>query len=282
MESKRRKFIEICVAAGSACAVGGACGAAQPAETTPGKAAARVALSVTRKYARVKLVDADGKAIKARSLKANHNYVFHYPYESTPCFLLNLDQPLPPMAADAETAAPARDAEDGKGTRGTKGTTGAKATRDAKDTKVVGASAWPGGVGANKAIVAYSAICAHKMAYPTRQVSFIGFRASPSATNTRGKVITCCADKSVYDPFRGAQVLSGPAPQPLAAILLEHDAKTDELFAVGTLGVEKFDEFFQKYDFKLALDVGSRAREAVSGTAKLLDLAAFSAQTAQC
>lgn len=253
VETTRRKFIEICVAsaAGSAaCAAadGHAQGSALTPEATPaGNSPTPLA---ARKYARVKLVDADGKAIKARSLKTNFNYVFNYPYASTPCFLLNLDKP----AADK---------------------VGLK-TEDGNPYD------WPGGVGGRKTIVAYSAICAHKLAYPTRQVSFIGFRAGPSAANARGKVITCCADKSVYDPFAGAKVVSGPAPQPLAAILLEHDARTDELFAVGTFGGEKFNAFFQKYDFQLSLEMGGRARDAVTGTARLLDLARHSTQTAQC
>ena len=50
--------------------------------------------------------------------------------------------------------------------------------------------------------------------------------------------------------------MSGPAPQPLAAILLDYDAATDELFALGTVGAEQFDAFFRKYDFKLAMEYG--------------------------
>ncbi len=251
-DSGRRKFIEICVAG----AAGSAACAAASAHATADKAALPKppAKSTTplaaRTYGRAKLVDQDGKAIKARSLKANHNYIFNYPYESTPCFLLNLGKAL---SASVKLATEAGNPYD-----------------------------WPGGVGGNKAIVAYSAICAHKLAYPTRQVSFIGFRAAASPANARGQVITCCADKSVYDPLAGARVLSGPAPQPLAAVLLEHDAATDELFAVGTLGSERFNEFFQKYDFKLTMEMGGRARDAVTGTAKLVDLASYSNQTAQC
>jgi len=142
---------------------------------------------------------------------------------------------------------------------------------------------WPGGVGANRSVVAYSAICAHKLAYPTSQVSFIGFRKDASAANARGKVITCCSDKSVYDPYAGAKVVSGPAPQPLAAILLDYDPGTDEVYAIGTYGGEKFNEFFRKYDFKLGMELGpDKAREKVSGTARVSDLANYSAQTAQC
>jgi Rieske Fe-S protein len=203
-----------------------------------------------RAYAKVKLVDRDRHPIKALSLKANHNYVFNYPYETTPCFLLNLEKPLVDKVSLKN--------ESGK------------------------LYEWEGGCGKQKSIVAYSAICAHKLAYPAKQVSFIGFRPSPSPANGRGKVITCCADKSVYDPFAGAKVVSGPAPQPLATILLEHDVKSDELFAIGTLGGEKFNEFFQKYDFKLAMESGDRAKELVTVSTVVSDLANYSAQTAQC
>lgn len=253
MRNTRRKFIQICVAGAAAPA---ACAAARAHAQSTATSAPPPAASVSstpltaRKYDRVKLVDADGKAIKARSLKANFNYIFNYPFASTPCFLLNLDQPMP--------------------------------ARKGLMTEAGNPYDWPGGVGANKTIVAYSAICAHKLAYPTKQVSFIGFRTGPSPTSSRGKVITCCSDKSVYDPSAGARVVSGPAPQPLAAVLLEHDAKTDELFAVGTFGGEKFDEFFRKYEFRLTMEMGGRAREAVTGTARLLDLASYSMQTAQC
>lgn len=242
---KRRHFIEICVVA-----TAGPAGCAAAAAQGPAAAGQDQPAAVERRYERVKLVDKDGKAIKARSLKTNHNYVFNYPYASTPCFLLNLDS--------------------------------APSAKVALRTEAGSSYDWPGGVGSGKSIVAYSAICAHKLAYPTRQVSFIGYRASASGVSPRGKVIACCADKSVYDPAAGAKVLSGPAPQPLAAILLEHDQKTDELFAVGTFGGEKFDAFFQKYDFKLAMEHGDKARNRVAGSTQVMDLAGYSQQTAQC
>lgn len=243
MEPKRRKFIEICVVAATPCG-------AMAATAVPAAAQNTSTSVVARKYNRVKLVDVDGKAIKAKSLKAHHNYVFNYPYASTPCFLLNLDKALADKVILKSASGSTYD--------------------------------WQGGVGAAKSIVAYSAICAHKLAYPTSQVSFISYRPNPSKASARGQVISCCADKSVYDPFLGAKVISGPATQPLAGILLEHDAKTDELYAVGIFGGEKFDEFFQKYDFKLSLEMGAKAKEVVTTTAKLSDLAAYSTQTAQC
>ena len=92
-------------------------------------------------------------------------------------------------------------------------------------------------------------------------MSFIGYRDAPSPVAGPGKVITCCSDRSVYDPAAGATVVSGPAPQPLATILLEHDAKADEIWAVGTFGGEMFAEFFKKFEFRLQLEMGDRARK---------------------
>ncbi|MDX1410098.1 MAG: hypothetical protein R3330_18235, partial [Saprospiraceae bacterium] len=44
-------------------------------------------------YNRVRLVDTSGQPIRARNLEVGENYIFHYPYISTPCFLINLGQP---------------------------------------------------------------------------------------------------------------------------------------------------------------------------------------------
>ena len=173
-------------------------------------------------YTRARLVDEGGKPLLAKAIPANRNLIFHYPYASTPCFLLNLGKP-------------------------------AKASIQLKtvDNKPY---EWRGGVGAGRAIVAYSAICAHKLTYPTRDISFISFRAEKSAVNKLGSVIHCCSEHSQYDPAEGARVVAGPAPQPLAAILLEHDPNSDQIHAVGTLGGELFNEFFAKYEVRLAME----------------------------
>ena len=131
-------------------------------------------------------------------------------------------------------------------------------------------------------MVAYSAICAHKMTYPTKQVSFIGYRNDPSPVAGKGKVITCCSDRSVYDPAAGARVVSGPAPQPLATIILEYDRKSDELFAVGTFGGEKFQEFFTKYAFRLQMEMGNRSRTTVEDASVVKPLENYSTQWAKC
>jgi arsenite oxidase small subunit len=175
-----------------------------------------------RFYSRARLIDAHGAPVRAKAIPANENLIFHYPFAATPCFLLNLGKPA---AAEVRLRTASNEPYE-----------------------------WKGGVGPARAVVAYSAICAHKLSYPTRDISFISFRAEKSARNKHAAVIHCCSEHSQYDPAQGARVVAGPAPQPLAAILLEHDAGSDELYAVGTLGGEMFNDFFQKYEFKLSME----------------------------
>jgi Rieske Fe-S protein len=203
-------------------------------------------------YSRAQLVNEGGQPLKAASLVAGRNYIFHYPFESTPCFLLNL----------------------GKAT-----------VRDVQLKTEGGASyQWAGGVGSRRSIVGYSAICAHRMSYPTPQISFISYREqSAPAGAMRPNMIHCCSEHSEYDPAAGAKVLGGPAPQPLAAILLEHDAKSDALYATGTLGGEMFNAFFEKYGFKLAIDYGSsNTRQPVAARTVVKELQQFCKQQVRC
>lgn len=230
---QRRDFLSICAAAAASAGVPALAADARP-----------------QLYGRVRLVGENGAPLRARAIPAQRNLIFHYPYASTPCFLLNLGRP-------------AR----------------ASALLKTADHK---AYEWRGGVGAQHSVVAYSAICAHKLSYPTRDISFISFRAERSARNRFANVIHCCSEHSQYDPAEGARVLAGPAPQPLAAILLEHDAASDELRAVGTLGGEMFNEFFAKYAFRLALDNGGAARRAVQGNAVVTELENYCKQQVKC
>ena len=117
-----------------------------------------------RYYARSRLVGPDGKPLRAAGLPVHTNFVFNYPFAATPCFLLNLGRRLEP-------GAPLR-------------------TADAHSYR------WQGGVGPKRSIVAYSAICAHKMSYPTRQISFISYRAEGTRENKRSRVIHCCSEHS--------------------------------------------------------------------------------------
>jgi hypothetical protein len=141
----------------------------------------------------------------------------------------------------------------------------------------------PGGAGPAHDLVAFSAICAHKLAYPTREVSFIRYQRRRSPTSS-GNVIHCCADHSVYDPAAGARVVAGPAPQPLACIALEHDGARDELYAIGTIGAEQFGPFFDKYAMKLSLEYGSveRAQAPVTDTTVVRELTSYCRNTIEC
>jgi len=203
-----------------------------------------------RFYARARLVDPAGRPLRASALPANRNFIFHYPFAGTPCFLLNLGKPTKP-SAQLKTAN--------------------EQTYE-----------WPGGVGAEHSIVAYSAICAHRLTYPTREISFISYRGEKSAGSRFAQVIHCCSEHSQYDPAEGAKVLAGPAPQPLAAILLEHDRKDDGLYAAGTLGGELFNEFFSKYEFRLALDHGGHAHTAVESRCTVSELTQYCRQQVKC
>lgn len=232
----RRDFLGSC-GAGAACASAGAALPAFAADARP------------RPYARALLVDARGERLKAASLQPLANYVFHYPYEATPVFLLDLQQAALPQSLSTRS----------------------------RDTY-----AWPGGVGPRRSLVAFSAICAHKLVYPTPQVSFISFRRQRASRGVRDGLIHCCAEHSQYDPSRGAVVLSGPAEQPLCAVLLDHDPRDDSLTAYATLGGELFDDFFRKYEAKLSLDVGPRAKHSVAGRATVLPLEKFCRNAIQC
>jgi arsenite oxidase small subunit len=230
---QRRRFVLACAASALAASL---CPA--PVDAAP------------RRYARARLVDVSGRPLRASLLAVNRNFIFHYPYAGTPCFLLNLGGPTK-SGATLKTAS--------------------EQTYE-----------WPGGVGATRSIVAYSAICAHRLTYPTREISFISYREEQSAGSKFAHVIHCCSEHSQYDPAEGARVLAGPAPQPLAAILLEYDSPSDQLYAVGTLGGELFNEFFSKYEFKLALDFHGRPKTAVGESCVVSELTDYCRQQVKC
>jgi Rieske Fe-S protein len=233
---RRRQFIRLCAATAAI--------TAQPkldaADLKP------------RFYHRVQLVDERRRPLKAAGLAVGENYLFHYPFEGTPAFLINLGR--------------------------------ATVQNVALRTERGGAYVWPGGVGTGHSIVGYSAICAHRLTYPTRQISFISFRDRSTASRiSRPNTIHCCSEHSEYDPAAGARVLGGPAPQPLCAILLEHEPASDALYATGTLGGEMFNTIFEKFEFKLALDYGAgRAARRVEKIAPVTTLTSFCKQQVKC
>jgi Rieske Fe-S protein len=208
-------------------------------------------------FARVNLVDEHAQVLPASQLEPGVNYLFHYPFVSTPCFLLRLDHPAEPTRLATEQ---------GRG------------------------YGWEGGVGPGQSIVAYSAICAHKMTHPARSVSFINYRPQPVAfrdrseqTTRRGEIIYCCSERSVYDAAQGARVLGGPAPQPLAAIRLEHDPAQDALYACGVYGGALFDRYFREFGDRLMLEFGTTdIKRTVQDTARVMRLEEYTRNQMLC
>lgn len=235
----RRKFLKICAGAGAAVAASPSLIAQPAGELRPGE--------------RVRLVSVDGNTLQPASLTTGRSYVFHYPYVTTPCFLIDLGAPAEP-GDELLTA-------EGQPYR------------------------WSGGVGPGRSIVAFSAICAHKMSYPTRSsMSFIDYRHKPMSGDgagsswwDRGQVIYCCSEGSVYDPRDGARVIGGPAPQPLAAVSLEFVAEEQALFATGIYGGAMLERFFDTFGFQLALaHKDDDIRRPASGTAAVWPLDEYS------
>jgi len=183
-------------------------------------------------YKKTRLVDSNGQPVKRSALNTGEAYVFRYPFSETPCFLIDLGKSVAPVE-DLKTAA-------GKTYR------------------------WSGGAGPNRSLVAFSAICSHKLSHPAKTISFINYqhqKVNFSDKNFKqqqqSQVIFCCSERSVYDAAKGGQVLGGPAPQPLAAITLEVDEASGSIFATGTHGGEMFDAFFKKFGPRLMLEHGS-------------------------
>lgn len=205
-----------------------------------------------RDYGRSLLINSGGDPVRPSALTTGTNYIFHYPHVSTPCFLLRLARRPEPQELS---------------------------TREGHSYQ------WNGGVGPDGTIVAFSAICAHKMAHPSRQLNVISFRPDVTRFGSGAGVISCCAENSVYDPARGARVIGGPAPQPLAAIRLEHDEDRDVLHATGVVGGDMFHRFFDEYGVRLELEYGEHEggfEAPVGATATVHRMETFSARTVTC
>jgi len=198
-------------------------------------------------YEKTQLLDGTGKPIKASMLEKEVTYIFNYPYASTPCMLVNLPNPT---AQDVELTA-----ENGE--------------------KYV----WKSGVGKNRTIVAYVAICTHQLTHPTPNDSFIMYVPEKTKTMAYDKsgVIVCSSHLSAFDAGAGAKVLGGAATQPLAAVVLEH-ASDDTLWAVGILGSDKFQDYFKAFkpELKQFYNGPAEAKKLVSISAKTVKLTEFS------
>ncbi len=198
-----------------------------------------------------KLVGKDGNPIKASTLAQDENYLFLYPYISTACLLLRLGKPTEhDIERIGDNAAPYK---------------------------------WPGGTGNGHDVVAYSTICAHALSADSKQISFLTYNTGKNKVTGNERVITCCSHAAIYDPAAGGKVVNGPAPFPLAAVELRHDAATDELTAVGFMGTQLFDRFFSAQKEDLIAEFGRGGyKEFVGGQTTVLPMKEFSKDIVRC
>ncbi len=203
--------------------------------------------SLFKAYNRVKLLDSSGAPLKESTLKEEIPYVFNYPYASTPNFIIKLKEN---SAKNVKLVA-----EDG--------------------TKYI----WKGGVGKDGKIVSYSAICPHQLTHPTPNDSFITYvpKSKKTMAYKKGEVIVCSSHLSVYDPKSGAKVLAGPAPQPLASIVLDVD-KEGVIWAEGVLGADKFYDYFRSFKPEIKEFFGNirKGKKLVKVGATVLPLSEYS------
>ena len=167
------------------------------------------------------LIDSAGLPLKAGDLQSGVESIFFYPHMATPCFLIDIG---------SEVA----------------GKTVSLASGDSYE--------WEGGVGKNRSVVAFSAICAHKQSYPSKVKSMIHY-------NQQNQSIRCCThDGEFLLREGGAPTEASPTQNSLAAVLLNWDPETDHLNVKGMIGPVFFKKFFKRYKSRLRRGYGSSAK----------------------
>jgi len=75
----------------------------------------------------------------------------------------------------------------------------------------------------------------------------------------------------------------GPAKQPLATILLQAEPETGALYALGTIGGEMYDAYFEKFAFRLALEHRTSDIQRPAGASSVvMDIETYSHTIMQC
>lgn len=180
--------------------------------------------SLYKRYKKTLLVKEDGTPFRESDIQPNVALLFFYPFKSTPCYIINTGKEIKPIDVTL---------------------------KDGRNYK------FNGGIGLEKSIVAYSAICSHQWNYPNKDFSLFNYYSKLEKSETTGKkgVIQCCAHISVFDPENGGVVVEGPAEFPLASIVLEQE--NGNIYASGVLGRDQFYEFFDLYKSDIIEQYGS-------------------------
>lgn len=167
-----------------------------------------------KSYKKALLIKENGEPLKTSDLPPYTVLLFYYPFKSTPCYIINVGDKVE--------------------------STTLKLNND-KDYQ------FKGGIGKDKSIVAYSAICPHQWNYPNKDFSLFNYYPPTEKSATTGKsgVIQCCAHMSVFDVKKGGQVIEGPAELPLAYIELVEE--NENIYATAVVGPNQFEEFLDMY-----------------------------------
>ncbi len=197
----------------------GACGIFIDSITTPLKIiyATPDKTPVRIEYKRVLLTDEKKEPLKSSDIKKNENYIFFYPYHNIPVLLLNLNKTIEPMKVEKSEG--------------------------------VESYLHSGGVGKNKSIMAYVAVCTHEFVRPNPNESLVKYYPHGETSFIYGgdNVICCCAHGSAFDPSNAGNVLQTPAENPLTTVELEWDSQTDSLYAKALIGWNPpFKEIFKE------------------------------------
>ena len=170
-----------------------------------------------------------GRPIAAAALKGQTNYVFLYPFSETPCFLVDLGEPIAP--------APLK-------------------LKDGTEY------AWPAARGrrSRSSPTWRSARTPSRTRSPGSRVSEYYGPEEKGALAGAGNVITCCVHASIFDPAKGAEVIQAPAEIPLTTVLLEWDPEERCALRLGPSGTGRHEGVLRGVSPKRQEPVGKESR----------------------
>jgi Rieske Fe-S protein len=197
VDETKRNVLKLLMAAGVVGAAGGGLVAGSIQYAQP----PTVGLS---SFPKVQVLDLDGAPLTVTNAEKEYNadfgqvLTFNYPLRNEPNFLLNL-APAPGSASSS------------------------------------GATNVLNGIGTQKSIVAFSAICQH-LGCPAPAISYYPAGTCPQTPGGHPFYIHCTCHGSTYDPANGASNLTGPAVLPLPQVILEWDQSDDTIYATSMVG----------------------------------------------